>query len=211
MRILLEIEIAGRRFQESFLPLPNQTYTFVWDGLDAYGRKVVGNQTATVKIGYAYALIYLEPVPLLFASFNRAFGRASASGASIGWRPGVQGFVKFWKGWQVTLRAITPTATQLGDWSLSVHHASDALYGVYYSGDGTKRSAQNILRHLENEAKFRLFWWRSDGSPTTQVQLTSPRRVALAPDGSLFIADALVGRIRWVSPDGLITTVAGTG
>jgi hypothetical protein len=81
VRILLEIEIAGRLFQESFLPMSNQTYTFVWNGLDAYGRKVVGDQTAVVNIGYGYVPVYLAP---FLATFDRAFGRASAIGATIG-------------------------------------------------------------------------------------------------------------------------------
>jgi sugar lactone lactonase YvrE len=64
---------------------------------------------------------------------------------------------------------------------------------------------------LENDAKFRLFWWRGDGGLATQVQLTSPGGVALAPDGSMYFADKDHSRILRVSPDGIITTVAGNG
>src|SRR5262249_7128830 len=49
-----------------------------------------------------------------------------------------------------------------------------------------------------------------DGGPATQAQLASPQGVALASDGSLYIADS-AGRIRVVTPDGIIRTVAGTG
>jgi DNA-binding beta-propeller fold protein YncE len=50
-----------------------------------------------------------------------------------------------------------------------------------------------------------------DSGPAAQATLDMPVALALAPDGSLFIADPLVHRIRKVSPDGIITTVAGTG
>jgi YD repeat-containing protein len=50
-----------------------------------------------------------------------------------------------------------------------------------------------------------------DGSPATQATLLNPTGLALAPDGSLYIADRNNDRIRRVGPDGIITTVAGNG
>jgi sugar lactone lactonase YvrE len=38
-----------------------------------------------------------------------------------------------------------------------------------------------------------------------------PGAVALGPDGSLYVADNYNQRVRRVAPDGVITTVAGTG
>jgi RHS repeat-associated protein len=50
-----------------------------------------------------------------------------------------------------------------------------------------------------------------DGGPSTQAQLSNPWDVAIGPDGSLYIADRSNVRIRKVSPDGIMTTVAGNG
>jgi RHS repeat-associated protein len=50
-----------------------------------------------------------------------------------------------------------------------------------------------------------------DGGPARQAQLHSPESVALGPDGSLYIADPGANRVRKVSPNGIISTVAGTG
>ena len=50
-----------------------------------------------------------------------------------------------------------------------------------------------------------------DGGPAIQAQLNLPRSVAAAPDGTLYIADTYNHRIRKVAPDGVITTLAGTG
>jgi sugar lactone lactonase YvrE len=53
------------------------------------------------------------------------------------------------------------------------------------------------------------FGFSGDGGPAIEAKLSSPNGVALGPDGSLYIADTF--RIRKVRPDGIITTVAGTG
>ena len=50
-----------------------------------------------------------------------------------------------------------------------------------------------------------------DSGPATQAQLTGPQGLALDAAGNLYIADTVNHRVRKVSLDGTITTVAGTG
>ncbi|MBI4584689.1 MAG: PKD domain-containing protein [Planctomycetes bacterium] len=50
-----------------------------------------------------------------------------------------------------------------------------------------------------------------DGGPAHLARLNAPSSLALGPDGAVYIADAGNSRIRQVGPDGIITTVAGTG
>ncbi len=50
-----------------------------------------------------------------------------------------------------------------------------------------------------------------DGGPATSATLAYPYGVAVAPDGSLIIADSDNVRIRRVTPDGKIDTIAGNG
>lgn len=57
-KVKLEIMVAGQKFIQEFPALPNQTYEFVWDGLDAYGRRVAGSFLAHVEVGYAYTPVY---------------------------------------------------------------------------------------------------------------------------------------------------------
>ncbi|KPM51593.1 serine/threonine protein kinase [Frankia sp. R43] len=50
-----------------------------------------------------------------------------------------------------------------------------------------------------------------DGGPATAARLRGVSDVAVAADGSVFLADSGNGRIRRIGPDGVITTVAGGG
>src|SRR6516225_7280677 len=50
-----------------------------------------------------------------------------------------------------------------------------------------------------------------DGGAATAAQLNDPDGIATTPDGGFLIADFFGNRVRWVSPTGVITTVAGTG
>ena len=50
-----------------------------------------------------------------------------------------------------------------------------------------------------------------DGGPATAALLVQPNGLAVGLDGSLYIADVLLRKVRKVDPSGIITTVAGTG
>jgi len=50
-----------------------------------------------------------------------------------------------------------------------------------------------------------------DGGPATAARFNEPNQVAFDARGNLYVLDAANTRIRKISPDGIITTVAGTG
>ncbi|MDX2267559.1 MAG: hypothetical protein NW208_05600 [Bryobacter sp.] len=50
-----------------------------------------------------------------------------------------------------------------------------------------------------------------DGGPALSAGLDGPAGLALAPDGTLFVAESRGARVRRISPDGIITTYAGSG
>jgi hypothetical protein len=50
-----------------------------------------------------------------------------------------------------------------------------------------------------------------DGNPATSAQLKGPGGLTVDPEGNLFIADSFNDRIRKVTPNGIISTIAGNG
>jgi sugar lactone lactonase YvrE len=50
-----------------------------------------------------------------------------------------------------------------------------------------------------------------DGGPAVAARLEQANGVAVGPDGTLYLGDSFNDRVRIVSPDGTITTLAGTG
>lgn len=66
--IQVTVDVAGRH---TFIPVtkaPNQTVSFHWDGLDAYGRPV-GSARAVVRVTYIYLGRYVTP-QVVQASFG---------------------------------------------------------------------------------------------------------------------------------------------
>ena len=53
--------------------------------------------------------------------------------------------------------------------------------------------------------------YSGDGGLATQAMLNNPNKVAVGPNGSIYISDYGNRRIRKVGPDGIISTVAGNG
>src|SRR5262249_14525459 len=53
--------------------------------------------------------------------------------------------------------------------------------------------------------------YSGDGGPAKDAQLDTPSDVAIAPNGTLYIADTFNHVVRVVTPDGIIDTFAGTG
>ena len=55
------------------------------------------------------------------------------------------------------------------------------------------------------------YGFSGDGGPAIQASLFDPEGVAVDPSGNLYIADTLNSRVRLVSTNGIINTIAGTG
>ena len=203
-RIELEISVAGRLFTQSFSAAPNQRYTFVWDGQDAYVRTLQGAQPANIRIGYVYDAVYYQP-----AQLSASFG--SFSGIPITGSRARQE-ITLWQEQKTNIGTQLDSRTQgLGAWTLSAQHAYDVQGQVLYLGSGGRKSAKDMNNVITTVAGNGIGGYSGDGGPATSAQLNWPYGLAVDGQGSLFIADTFNYRIRKVSSDGVITTVAGNG
>jgi hypothetical protein len=84
-----------------------------------------------------------------------------------------------------------------------------SLYAAAPHGDHVYRLAPD--GSLSIVAGNGIEGFNGDGMPATQAQLGDPFSLAVAADGSIYIADSSNDRVRKVAPDGMISTVAGTG
>jgi uncharacterized protein (TIGR03437 family) len=87
------------------------------------------------------------------------------------------------------------------------------LYGNLYIGDWRnnrvrKVAADGTITTLAGNGTPDFF---GDGGPATSASLNGPDGVAVSPTGDVYVGDRFNNRVRKVSPDGKITTVAGTG
>ncbi|MGE5548948.1 MAG: OmpL47-type beta-barrel domain-containing protein, partial [Bacteroidota bacterium] len=201
-RIELEIRVAGKTYAETFAPLPNQTYTFTWDGKDAYGREMQGGHQAKVRIGYTYDAAYYSTQDGLANSFGTVSGLPITGSRA-------RQEITLWEEYETPIGAWQTQAYSLGGWTLDVHHFYDPSGRVLYLGDGSRRSTKSISAIITTVAGMGMGGYAGDGVPATAAKLYYPSGVAIGPEGSIYITDQ--NRIRRVGPDGIIATIAGTG
>lgn len=239
--ITLEISVGGRLFKQAFYPIPNQRYTFTWDGKDVYGRVMQGRQTVYINVGYLYPLVYARTDRF---GYN-GNGNVSVGGSVINGR--AQFFI-LWQRWKDKIGAWDIRSAGLGGWSFDAHHTYSPGSRILYMGDGSQRqvkstglvvsristsdiqggisaaadgsiyfpSGQRVYRRARNGtttviAGTGTAGYNGNGIQATSAMLNNPRDVRVAPDGSIYIADSSNNRVRRVGTDGIITTVAGTG
>jgi RHS repeat-associated protein len=205
VRVELEITVAGRRFRPTiYPPTPNLTHSFAWDGKDAYGRTVQGAQPVTVRLGYVYPVVYRTPDQVA-----RSFARVSGTGTTIdAFRSSA--FITSWRVWRGYIGALDAVKHGLGGWSLDVQHVFDPADRTLYQGDGGRRTAAGlppVIGTVAGGGSPFAPW--GDGGPADQA-FGDWVGVATGPDGSIYIADLQLSRIRKVDPAGIITTFAGS-
>ena len=212
-RIRLEVEVAGKKFEQEYPAAANQKATFTWDGQDAYGRTVQGRQPVRVAIGYVYDAVY--GVTSRFG-YNGNGVRISAIGSGR-WRwrrrrrwlgAGACGADPM-AGTASRARCVGAGSRRAGSWTLSVHHGYDPVGKTVYQGTGERRRAEDLnTKVVTTVAGNRSLGWAAMVARRRSLQwiLLS---AWLSAGRQLYITDFNYSRIRRVSPDGIITTFAG--
>jgi RHS repeat-associated protein len=204
--VSLQVSVGGREFDQSLAPSANRVVHFTWDGLDAYGRRLEGAQTATVRIGYVYEAVYLEPLEFdaAFAQFGNAQVTRSDGSGAVARRT-----ITAWQQYTRPLGTLGAGSDALGGWTLDVHHSYDPQAQTLYLGDGTRVTADAIRSEMHTAAGFDPESFLTGGTPATETPLGFSRGLDAGPDGSIFIAETGNDQVVKVTPDGDIETVAG--
>ena len=92
---------------------------------------------------------------------------------------------------------------------MAVEAADGSLYVLDQGNNRIRRIDPNGV--ISTVAGNGVGGFSGDGGPATAAQIFFPEGIALGPDGSLYIADTFNHRVRKVTPDGIIRTIAGTG
>jgi sugar lactone lactonase YvrE len=106
----------------------------------------------------------------------------------------------------------------LGDGGLATDAQFNGAFGItidrlgnLFIADGNRIRKVDVSGIITTVAGTGVPGFEGDGGPATNAQLDYPFGLAVDSGGNLFIAEAANHRIRKVDPNGIITTVAGTG
>jgi hypothetical protein len=120
-----------------------------------------------------------------------------------------------------TVAGIGGKSGYTGDGGLATAARLSYPSAVAFDGDHTlyiSDTGNNAIRKVDlttgliaTAAGTGVAGFSGDGGPAIAGQLNSPWGIALASDGSLYIADLSNNRVRRVSAAGVLSTVAGTG
>ncbi len=203
-RVLLEVHVAGQKYERSFSAQRNLRHRYTWNGKDGYGRTVQGKATATIKIGYVYDSLLQLP-----AETPRSFG-LFGSGNPVSADAG-RNEITLWQEQTRYVGTWDARALGLGGWSINEHHVYDPTSRTLYMGDGTIRTAASVGRVIETVAGNGSKGFSGDGGQATNAQLANPQDVEVDNRGNLYVTDMENNRVRKISADGKISTLAGSG
>ena len=205
-RIELEVSVAGRKDSFTFSNAPNQSHTYVWDGMDVYGRVVQGARQVTTTILYIYDHTYGWP-----ADVPRSFMQMPIPTPGAINMPSGRVEVPIPQENKGTMHSWDARGLGLGGWSLNAHHTYDPTGRILYEGNGQWRGTGNLTEEVNTIAGTGTAGFSGDGGPAGLAQISNIDGMATGPDGSIYLADSNNRRIRKVSPLHVITTIAGDG
>ncbi len=210
VRADIEVNVAGRSFYKNFDAAPGQVYHVAWDDRDAYGRAVTGSANVSATLTYWYKSAYAPP--------DNRFGDAPVNGklSERDWQylPG-RGEIGLSAKWLGTAHASSPLGLR-GGWALADYLTLDPISHQTFAGDGQIRSLTGAGEikggyFIDTFAGKGTAGSDGDEGPALDASFRYPAGLAVARDGSVYVADLEDHRIRRITPDGIVHPVAGTG
>ena len=159
--------------------------------------------------------------PATAAAINHPRGIAIAPGGGFVFADAFAHTVRrVWPDGHISTVAGTGRAGFSGDGGPATAAQLDLPHGVAFLPDGRLLIADTLNNRIRAVAPDGTITtaagtghagFAGDGGPAAQAEIDAPRGVTAVPDGGYLIPDTENDRIRKVSPDGTITTVAGDG
>jgi uncharacterized protein (TIGR03437 family) len=87
----------------------------------------------------------------------------------------------------------------------------DASGALYIADSGNQRLAKYVAPTLSNFAGNLVAGFKGDGGPAISAQLNKPMGLTMDAAGNIYFTDTNNSRIRKITTDGTITTIAGKG
>lgn len=209
----LTVTIAGKViYSNTFGPGPYRTEEVAWDGLDAFGRPVVGGAIAAITGRWHGQRAWLE--------FTDVFGKPSPSPSPNGriFRK-IRPFSYELNNSRV-IPAFSPTigrtSWSLGGWTLSPHHFYDAKNRLLYMGSGETRVVDaglyTVTRVLGSGGGTTFAPDNTSATATgtgINVEPYSNFSVAVASNGDVYFPDPANKVVRRINAAGQVKTIAG--
>jgi RHS repeat-associated protein len=197
LRIDLAIEVAGREFKSSHAPAPNLVIPFEWDGVDAFGRLVQGEQALRVTVTYVYPLTYAPT-----SSFG-AFG----SGAPLTGNDARSELYSS-RTFKLSLSAYNAQAQGLGGWTLSAVNNYDPVARSLQFGSGSRREQDALPAVVTAVAGPRNGTSTPvDGGAALATQL-APYTTAIDAQGRAYVSRATPGELWRVNRNATLIRLA---
>jgi RHS repeat-associated protein len=207
-RIDVSVQVEGMVYTNQYAwPGAPRYQDFRWNGLDGRGNRVNGSSTALIQLSYVYDTIY------------GSTGRFGENGQGITFpTAGSRAQIGLPQTWLVPLRHWDRVGQGLGGWSIDVQHAFDIVGNRIVLGDGRTQQVGGAVAALNTIAGTGEGNNGPDNVPAIQSALNlsgfcagntlCSHQVVVAPDGSVLFTDSGSGRVRAISPDGIISTAA---
>ncbi|HKY34870.1 MAG TPA: RHS repeat-associated core domain-containing protein [Polyangiaceae bacterium] len=194
-RVSVRVNIAGQTLRQTLDPKANVKAELDWNGKDAFGRTVQGQQRARVTLSYIYDG-ELRPAATFGATSRLSVTSEAVDDGTLTLEAALT------KRFNMTVGTFDASGYQLGGLGLDVLHAFDPGTGKIYFGSGDERSAENVALVTTR--------------PAGDAVLGTPDGVFAAPDGSVIISQddeqqGDLGRLLQLTPDGEVFALAGEG
>lgn len=206
--IIVKLTIAGKVYQKSLPPLPNQKTAFVIENKDYLGNAISGRVGVKASIAFTYRGEYGGNI--IFGGYGN--GTATRLAGKVGMR----GDIGLWKHQYFSLNIYSryegDGKDSLGEgWTLSDQcYLNPPNRNTLFRGDGTMLSREkiNIINTVAGNGND---GYTGDGGLATNALIDYPSGIATDSEGNIYFAQSSKNRIRKIDTNGIITTIVGTG